>query len=155
MNNYRKACFLKFIMKAKTILLIDCDQQDVSSFERALAKINLPITLYKAFSIAESRTILGEQKNLPDIIIIDPNMPEEDGIGFLEELRKNQAFEAIRVFIMTTLNEKEDRKRLESLNIAGYILKPMNFTENTKRSSYMDYFMHFQIMKILVNMNGV
>ena len=138
-------------MNTKTILLIDCDQQDVKSFERALEKINLPVTLYTAFSITESREMLKEGKYIPDIIIMDPNMAVQEGIVFLEELKNNPAYVNTKTFIMTTLNEKEERKRIESLGISGYILKPMNFTENTKRSSYMDYFMHFQIMKILVN----
>jgi CheY-like chemotaxis protein len=142
-------------MIAKTILLIDCDKQDVTSFERALEKINLPITLYIAFSIKEGVEILNERKIVPDIIMMDPNMPGQDGISFLEDLRKDTMFDATKVFVMTTSNEREDRRRVEALGISGYILKPMNFTENTKRSSYMDYFMHFQIMKILVSRNEV
>ena len=137
-------------MIAKTILLIDCDKQDVTSFEKALIQINLPVTLCKAYAISEAEEILKRQKIVPDIIMMDPNMPGSDGIGFLEELRKDPVYNAVRIFIMTTANEKEDRKRVESLGISGYILKPMNFTDNTKRSAYMDYFMHFQIMKILV-----
>jgi CheY-like chemotaxis protein len=87
--------------------------------------------------------------------MMDPNMPGQDGISFLEDLRKDTMFDATKVFVMTTSNEREDRRRVEALGISGYILKPMNFTENTKRSSYMDYFMHLQIMKILVSRNEV
>lgn len=140
-------------MIAKSILLIDCDRQDVTSFEKALVQINLPVTLYKAYSIQEANEILKERKIVPDIIMMDPTMPGVDGIGFLEEVRKESVYDGVRIFIMTTANEKEDRKRVESLGISGYILKPMNFTDNKKRSAYMDYFMHFQIMKILVGSN--
>ncbi len=141
-------------MIAKSILLIEDDELDVISFERALGKIDLPITLYTAFNGVEALEILTVREIIPDIILLDLNMPRMNGVEFLEELRKHPSFNTIKVFIMTTSNENKDRTRAEELGISGYILKPMNFNENTKKSSYMDYFMHFQIMKILVNNNG-
>lgn len=138
-------------MLAKSILLVDDDELDVISFERALAKIELPITLYTAFNGLEALELLKEKNITPDIILLDLNMPRMNGMEFLEELRKDDAFKAIKIFVMTTSNEKRDRVRTEELGISGYILKPMNFNDNTKRISYMDYFMHFQIMKILLN----
>lgn len=138
-------------MLAKSILLIDDDELDVISFERALAKIDLPITLYTAFNGLEALELLNEKNITPDIILLDLNMPRMNGVEFMEELRKDDTFNAIRIFVMTTSNEKRDRMRMEELGISGYILKPMNFNDNTKRISYMDYFMHFQIMKILLN----
>jgi len=136
-------------MITKSILLVDDDELDVISFERALAKIGLPITLYTAFNGIEALELLKEKKVTPDIILLDLNMPRMNGVEFLEELRKDSTFNNIKIFIMTTSNENRDRTHTEELGISGYILKPMNFNENTKRSSYMDHFMHFQIMKIL------
>ncbi len=138
-------------MNPKSILLIDDDELDVISFERALRKIELPITLHTAFNGLEALQLLKEQNIRPDVILLDLNMPRMNGEEFLVELRKDASFNTIRIYVMTTSNEKRDRIRMEELGISGYILKPMNFNENTKRNSYMDYFMHFQIMKIMVN----
>ncbi len=133
----------------KTILLVDDDEQDVTSFRRALEKIDLPLTLHTAFTSNEAITLLKEKNLKPDFIFLGLNMPEMSGIEFLEKLREDSTYQAVRVFVMSTSNERKDQMRIEEFGVSGYILKPMNFTENTKRSLYMDYFMHFQIMKIL------
>ncbi|MFN3403191.1 MAG: response regulator [Cytophagaceae bacterium] len=140
-------------MKAKTILLVEDDELDVISVERSLKKIDLDISLHTAYNGIEA---LGKLKGdgydkipLPDIILLDLNMPRMNGIEFLKSLRKESDFDPVKIFVMTTSNEEKDRNETEKLGIAGYIIKPLNFNDNTKRSSSMDSFMHFQIVKIL------
>lgn len=139
-------------MKKKSILLVEDDELDVISVERSLNKINLETELHTAYNGIEALSMLKGPKKLqelPDIILLDLNMPKMNGLEFLTELRKDSAFDAIKVFIMTTSNEETDRIATEKLGISGYIIKPLNFDQNTKRNSSMDYFMHFQILKIL------
>lgn len=139
-------------MLTKSILLVEDDELDVISVERSLNKINLDIELHTAYNGIEAISMLkGERKldRLPDIILLDLNMPKMNGMEFLTELRKDKSFNAIKVFVMTTSNEEQDRVATEKLGISGYIIKPLNFDQNTKRNASMDYFMHFQIVKIL------
>lgn len=139
-------------MEAKSILLVEDDELDVISVDRSLKKINLEIELHTAYNGIEALSMLkGEQRldPLPDIILLDLNMPKMNGLEFLSELRKDKEFDGIKVFVMTTSNEEQDRVATEKLGISGYIIKPLNFDGNTKRNSSMDYFMHFQIVKIL------
>ncbi|MBO9700412.1 MAG: response regulator [Sporocytophaga sp.] len=138
-------------MKEISILLIEDDELDVISFERALKKINLPIILYTAFNGIEALELLrGKQRiSIPDIIVLDLNMPKMNGGEFLAELRKDSTFNDVKIFIMTTSNEDRDRSRGDEFGVTGYIIKPLNFNENTKRNVSMDNFMHFQIMKMV------
>jgi CheY-like chemotaxis protein len=141
-------------MEVKTILLIEDDELDVISVERSLKKISPDYKLYTAFNGIEALEILtgmGENKlqQLPDIIILDLNMPKMNGIEFLQSLRKDPAFDEIKVFVMTTSNEPIDRMMTEELQVSGYFIKPLNFNDNTKRNSSMENFMHFQLVKIL------
>ncbi|MBO9703381.1 MAG: response regulator [Sporocytophaga sp.] len=138
-------------MAAKSILYIEDDELDVICFERALLKFNLPIIFYTAYNGIEALELLeGKNKiSIPDIIVLDLSMPKMNGFEFLKELRKNTIYDSVRIFIMTTSNDDKDRIQAEYFNIDGYIIKPLNFNENTKRNSSMDNFMQFQINKML------
>lgn len=138
-------------MEVKTILLVEDDELDVISLQRVLKKMAGDIKLFTAFNGTEALELLkGKNKiPLPDLILLDLNMPRMNGLEFLEELRKDRDFDSVKVFIMTTSNDEQDRFKTEKLGISGYIIKPLNFTDNTKKSSSMDYFMHFQMNKIL------
>lgn len=141
-------------MHPKSILLVEDDELDVISVQRSLKKIDMDIKLHTAYNGIEAMNFLNgesneKMENLPDIILLDLNMPRMNGIEFLKELRKDPAYNSIKVFVMTTSNEENDRVVTEKLGINGYVIKPLNFNDNTKKTSSMDSFMHFQIVKIL------
>ncbi|MBX9851115.1 MAG: response regulator [Cytophagaceae bacterium] len=141
-------------MDPKSILLIEDDELDIISVTRSINKINADIKLHTAFNGIEALEMLKGKSSAklnpdPDLILLDINMPKMNGIEFLRELRKDEKYKSIKVFIMTTSNEDQDRAEAEALGISGYVIKPLNFNTNTKKNSSMDNFMHFQIMKIL------
>ncbi|WP_045462666.1 response regulator [Sporocytophaga myxococcoides] len=138
-------------MAAKSILLLEDDELDLYSFERAIQKFNLPIDFHSVHNGVEALELLNGVNKIPipDIIVIDLNLPKMDGFEFLEEIRKDRRFDLVRIFVMTTSNEEKNRIRAESFKIDGYTIKPLNFNENTKRNSSMDNFMHFQILKMI------
>ncbi len=147
----RKGIFFISNMAAKSILLLEDDEMDLYSFERAIRKFNLPIDFYSAHNGVEALELLNGVNRipLPDIIVVDLNLPKMDGFEFLEEIRKDRRFDVVKIFVMTTSNEEKSRARAEGLKIEGYTIKPLNFNENTKRNSSMDNFMHFQILKMI------
>lgn len=140
-------------LSGKSILLIEDDELDVISVQRSLSKIDLNIRLYTAYNGVEALSLLKEKcdngEELPEIILLDLNMPRMNGIEFLQEMRKDKKLDKVKVYVMTTSNDDKDRRETEKLGISGYIIKPLNFNENTKKSSSMENFMHFQIIKIL------
>ncbi|HEX8577786.1 MAG TPA: response regulator [Flavobacterium sp.] len=140
-------------MKKHTILLIEDDELDVISVERSLKKIESEYELYTAYNGIEAFNMLKDN-NLalfPDVILLDLNMPKMNGIEFLSMLRADETLKNIKVFIMTTSSEGTDRKMAEKLGISGYVIKPLNYTDNTKRTDAMDAFVQFHLRKILAN----
>ncbi|MEO7975607.1 response regulator [Flavobacterium sp.] len=138
-------------MKKPTILLIEDDELDIISVERSLKKIESGYILHTAYNGIEAFKMLRDANmNLvPDVILLDINMPRMNGIEFLEILRTDEILKDIKVFIMTTSSEASDRSAAEKLGISGYILKPLNYNDNTKRSDSMDAFVQFHLRKIL------
>ena len=139
-------------MDKKIILLIEDDQLDVISVERSLNKLDQNYELFTAYNGIEALEILKEnQDKLPDIILLDLNMPKMNGIEFLKVIKADERYKNINVFIMTTSGEEADRRAAENLGISGYLIKPLNFTNNDKRTDSLDAFFQFHLRKIFSN----
>jgi DNA-binding NarL/FixJ family response regulator len=51
-----------------------------------------------------------------------------NGIEFLRELRKDPEFASSTVVVLTTSGDERDKIDAYNLNVAGYLLKPVTFT---------------------------
>lgn len=60
---------------------------------------------------------------LPDMILLDLQMPEMGGAEALEIIRKNSWGKNIPVIILTNMGEEESPKSLKALGIHSYIVK--------------------------------
>lgn len=138
-------------MRKHTILLVEDDELDVISVQRSLSKLESDYELQTAYNGIEALNMLNSFKNLPDVILLDLNMPKMNGIEFLRTLRESERYRNLNVFVMTTSSEGLDRNMAEKLGISGYIIKPLSYTDNTKRSDSMDAFVQFHLRKILSN----
>lgn len=140
-------------MKKPIILLIEDDELDIISVQRSLKKIDRHYILQTAYNGIEALRLLKEAtiSTIPDVILLDINMPKMNGIEFLKILRSDATFKDLKVFIMTTSSEGSDRGMAEELGISGYILKPLSYTDNSKRSDSMEAFVQFHLRKILLD----
>ena len=134
-----------------SILLVEDDELDIISVQRTLKKLDIEYRLYTAFNGKEALSMLNDTHSpvMPDVILLDLNMPKMNGIEFLKSLRADKRFENIKVFVMTTSAEINDRALAEQLGISGYIIKPLSYTDNSKRADSMDSFVQFHLRKIL------
>lgn len=69
------------------------------------------------------------QKQLPDLILCDVMMPELDGYGLLQALRKDPATEAIPFIFITAKAAKEDLRQGMNLGADDYLTKPFETEE--------------------------
>ena len=69
--------------------------------------------------------VLAREKNV-DVIITDINMPKMDGYGVLEHVRKNPAYDATPILVLTTESDTEKKERARGLGATGFIVKPFN-----------------------------
>jgi CheY-like chemotaxis protein len=126
-------------MKENRILLIEDDYLDVESVRRVLKKLNVPHVLKVAHNgvdaLALLTTSLPDGSNfVPDIILLDINMPKMNGIEFLGIIKNYHSLKSIKTFVITTSAEEYDKLATTHLGITGYILKPLSF----KDTSYSD-----------------
>ncbi len=119
-------------MKEKTILLVEDDYLDVTSVKRALNKLKVPYDLHVAHNGVDALAILNGNsslgaKVLPDIILLDLNMPKMSGLEFMGIIKNYYSLKNIKIFVMTTSAEEYDIVATQQLGAAGYILKPLDF----------------------------
>ncbi|MEO6301553.1 MAG: response regulator [Bacteroidia bacterium] len=117
----------------KEILLIEDDYLDVESVKRALKKLNVDHRLHVAHNGVDGLAILtgnaGVPKVLPDIILLDINMPKMNGVEFLGIIKSYYSLKKIKTFVITTSAEEYDKQAMQNLGVHGYILKPLNLTD--------------------------
>jgi CheY-like chemotaxis protein len=138
-------------MPKNTILLVEDDELDVISFERSLKKLNIECDLFVTHNGKEALQLLTDSNTplMPDVILLDLNMPKMNGIEFLRMIRTDKRFSELKVYVMTTSSEIVERTMTEQLGISGYIIKPLSYTDNSKRPGSMDSFLQFHLRKIL------
>jgi CheY-like chemotaxis protein len=60
------------------------------------------------------------------VILLDICLPRMNGLEFLRELRDDPDLCHLPVVVLSTSNHEEDKARAYSLNVAGYLIKPIN-----------------------------
>lgn len=124
-------------MKTNTILLVEDDYLDVESVKRALKKQQISHVLHIAHNGVDALNMLTREydKIIPDIILLDINMPKMNGIEFLRIIKNYYSLKNIKIFMITTSAEEYDQISAQNLGVAGYILKPLNFKDPKKGDS--------------------
>jgi len=71
----------------------------------------------------------GQTKcQLPNLIILDLNMPKVDGRKAIEEIKKNDALRQIPVIVLTTSSSEEDVNQAYAAGANSFITKPDSFS---------------------------
>lgn len=77
-------------------------------------------------AIDNLKKIIRSGEPLPDLILLDLNMPIMDGWEFLDEFIQIPCDKKITIYILTSSIDNEDLKKAKTYtNVSNYILKPI------------------------------
>jgi len=112
------------------ILLVEDDQIDQMNVRRAFERNKIMNPLYIAENGVEALEMLrdGRVPGERRLILLDLNMPKMNGIEFLKHLREDPQLSHTPVVVLTTSNDEQDKVNAYDFNVAGYLLKPVTFT---------------------------
>ena len=112
------------------ILLVEDDEIDVMNVRRAFQKNHITNPLFVATNGVDALEQLRGGKIPRDrrLVLLDLNMPQMNGIEFLREIRRDPELNHLPVVVLTTSNDERDRIEAYNLNVAGYLLKPVTFS---------------------------
>lgn len=113
--------------KMSTILLVEDDLVDQMTVKRAFKDVKITNTLEIAGNGLEALAFLRGCVDLPCLILLDLNMPKMNGLEFLQELRRDEKLQSLPVVVFTTSQEESGKTESFRLNVAGYIIKPLDY----------------------------
>lgn len=115
-------------LKKLTILLIEDDEIERMKFKRVCEKNDFCHTVMEASNGEVALNILNGDR-LPDLILLDLNMPKMDGIEFLRKLKDTPELKFIPIIVLSTSNNYNDVKQCYEIGASGYMIKPLHFEE--------------------------
>lgn len=113
------------------VLLADDDADDLFIFNEAILHTKLPLE----FSYAEDgRKLLEVLENdvIPDVLFLDINMPDVNGIECLKTIRSKSRFKKLPIIIYTTTDFKPNLETCFEYGANLFVVKPNSFNEIVK-----------------------
>jgi two-component system response regulator len=115
-----------------TVLLVEDDPGDVMLIREAFAEQKVGNRLEVVSDGVEAmRYVRGEDpytgRAVPDLILLDLNLPRKSGAEVLAEIKGDPALATIPVVVLTTSESEEDVLRAYRHHANAYVTKPVDF----------------------------
>lgn len=123
---------MKFNPKTITILLADDDPDDRMLVREAFEESHLLNILETVEDGEELMDYLNQKgvfagKPMPNLILLDLNMPRKNGMEALEEIKADEKLRRIPIVVLTTSKAEEDIIRTYDLGVNSFVVKPVTF----------------------------
>lgn len=116
----------------KNLLLIDDDEEDHEFFIEAVREIDSSLTCTCILDGEDAlKNLKDEDAVLPDLIVLDTNMPKVTGKQILKELKSDLKLRQIPVVMYSTFFSDKDSEELTKLGAVHYLSKPSKFQDFT------------------------
>lgn len=117
------------------ILFVEDNPDDAALTMLALKRANVANKVHLARTGTQALDFLfctGEfshrnPKDLPQLILLDLNLPEVEGLDVLQRIKSNPLTKSIPVIVLTTSSRSRDIAESRRLGASSYIVKPVNF----------------------------
>lgn len=134
------------------ILLAEDNPGDARLTEKAFEKAKLANKFYVVKNGKEALKFLRQEgeyanKPRPDLILLDIQMPEKNGIDVLKEIKQDPELKHIPAIILTSSKEEEDILKSYKSYANAYLTKPIDFKGFREMVKKFDNFW-FKIVKL-------
>lgn len=120
-------------MTNKTILAVDDDPNIVK-----LVQITLELNGFNVITAYNGKSGLEKTiEQMPDLILLDIDMPEMNGLQVLEEIKNNPSTAAIPVIMLTARTMGDDFEKAMERKADWYIAKPFKKDHLLEKINYL------------------
>ena len=120
-------------MKNSDILLVDDDEVYLFVASHIFKSLSGTLTVECCTdgeqAINVFKDCIASDFKIPDLVLLDINMPFLDGWGFLEEYKKlkPKLQQKSQIYLVTSSNQEEDRERAKQYEeVEDYVVKPIS-----------------------------
>lgn len=114
------------MQKTFNVLIVDDDEDDQYLIRAAFEKDSNRYNLHFATDGTDVLEDIESPRFLPDLILLDLNMPIINGFEVLHHLKKSDLYRHVPVVILTTSENQIDIDRAYELGANSFITKPVN-----------------------------
>jgi len=122
---------------SKVILLVEDNKDDEALTLRALKKSKIANEVVVARDGEEALAFLFDTgvhtgrstKTLPQVMLLDLNLPKMNGLDVLRRIRADERTRLLPVVVLTSSKEDEDIINSYSLGANSYVRKPVDFAQ--------------------------
>ena len=113
------------------ILLVEDNPGDARLAVEALKDSKINNNLYHVKDGVEAMDFLRQRGEyagvpVPDLILLDLNLPRKDGREVLEEIKEDDELKLVPVVVLTTSEAERDLVRSYDLHANAYVVKPLD-----------------------------
>lgn len=113
--------------KAFQILLVEDNPGDIKIIREAFKQCDSTINLSFAHDGVEAIDFLKQENTtIPDLILLDLNLPKKDGKDVLLEVKTDKDLKQIPIIVLTTSESETDINECYKLGANSFITKPMD-----------------------------
>ncbi len=124
------------LFKSVEVLLVEDNPGDVRLIQEVFKEAKIKNVLHVARDGEEAMKMLrleGENPTrIPDLILLDLNLPKKDGRAVLKEIKKDDKLKCIPVVVLTSSIRDEDLIETYKNNANCYIAKPVDLDQLIK-----------------------
>ncbi len=113
-------------MKPWRVLIADDEPKIRSGLSGQIARMNVNAEVCAVAEDGETALELAEREH-PDILLVDINMPFMNGLQFIEALRRTRS--DVKIIVITGYEKFEYARSALELNVYAYLLKPIDLGE--------------------------
>jgi two-component system, cell cycle response regulator DivK len=110
------------VAEARVILVVEDNEQNLELVEFLLEESGATVRKARDASETWEQLALG----VPDLILMDMQLPEADGLTLVNQIRRDPALAEVPVIALTAHAMRGDRERFIAGGCDGYISKPIN-----------------------------
>jgi CheY-like chemotaxis protein len=123
--------------KPVEIFLVEDNKGDIGIIEEVFEEAKIRNKLHVAEDGEEEMLYLRGKGKFsgslrPDIVILDLNLPNEDGREVLREIKEDSDLKNIPVVVLTTSNAEKDILEVYGLHANAYVTKSLDFDQFIK-----------------------
>jgi CheY-like chemotaxis protein len=116
-------------IKINNVLLAEDDEDDVHLFKTVLAELNQDILVTVTTDGNLLMAFLKQASTLPEMIFLDLNMPYKNGFECLSEIRGNEKWNSIKIFVLSTSTQPQHIEDSYKGGADLYLAKPTSYTQ--------------------------